>query len=104
MITEGSGELIEAGDQVTLHYTMWDEEGNQLETSFDFGQPVPIIAGAGQAGPGWDEALLMMSSSGKAQFVLTPELAYGEQAANAPTEGNLIFEIEIVDVVKAETE
>ncbi len=104
MITEGSGELIESGDQVTLHYKMWDEDGNQLETSYDFGQPVPIIAGIGQAGPGWDEALLMMSSSGKAQFVLTPELAYGDQAANAPTEGDLIFEIEIVDVIKAETE
>ncbi len=103
-ITEGSGELIESGDQVTLHYRMWDEEGNQIESSYDFGQPVPIVAGAGVAGPGWDEALLMMSSSSRAQFVLTPELAYGDQAANAPTEGNLIFEIEIVDVIKAETE
>ncbi|MCB8980345.1 MAG: FKBP-type peptidyl-prolyl cis-trans isomerase [Ardenticatenaceae bacterium] len=104
MITEGSGDLIEAGDLVTLHYKMFDEEGNQLENSYDFGQPVQIVAGSGQAGPGWDEVLLMMSSSGKAQFVLTPELAYGDQAANAPTDGNLIFEIEILDVVKAETE
>jgi peptidylprolyl isomerase len=103
-ITEGSGELIESGDLLTLHYKMWDEEGNQIESSYDFGQPVQIVAGGGQAGPGWDEVLLMMSSSGKAQFVLTPELAYGDQAANAPTEGNLIFEIEILDVVKAETE
>ncbi|MBK8900134.1 MAG: FKBP-type peptidyl-prolyl cis-trans isomerase [Anaerolineaceae bacterium] len=104
MITEGSGELIASGDLVTLHYKMFDDDGSQLETSYDFGQPVQLVAGSGQAGPGWDEALLMMSSSGKAQFVLTPELAYGEQAANAPTEGNLIFEIEILDVVKAETE
>lgn len=104
MITEGSGDLIESGDLVTLHYKMFDADGNQLETSYDFGQPVQIVAGSGQAGPGWDEALLMMSSSGKAQFVLTPELAYGDQAANAPTDGNLIFEIEILDVAKAETE
>ena len=103
-ITEGSGELIESGDLLTLHYKMWDEDGNQIESSYDFGQPVQILAGGGQAGPGWDEALLMMSSSSKAQFVLTPELAYGDQTANAPTEGNLIFEIEILDVVKAETE
>lgn len=104
MLTEGSGDLIEAGDQVTLHYKMWNEEGTQLESSYDFGQPVPIVAGAAQAGPGWDEALLMMSPGGKAQFVLTPELAYGDQAANAPTEGSLIFEIEIIDVTKAATE
>ncbi len=104
MITEGSGELVESGDLVTLHYKMWDQDGAQLESSYDFGQPVQIVAGSGQAGPGWDEALLMMSPSGKAQFVLTPELAYGDQAANAPTEGDLIFEIEVLDVVKAETE
>lgn len=104
MITEGSGELIESGDLVTLHYKMFDETGLQLENSYDFGQPVQIVAGSGQAGPGWDEALLMMSSSSQAQFVLTPELAYGDQAANAPVEGNLVFEIEVLDVVKAETE
>lgn len=104
MITEGSGELVESGDLVTLHYKMWDQDDAQLESSYDFGQPVQIVAGSGQAGPGWDEALLMMSPSSKAQFVLTPELAYGDQAANAPTEGDLIFEIEILDVVKAETE
>lgn len=103
-ITEGSGEMIASGDLVTLHYKMWDSEGQQLESSYDFGQPVQLLAGSGQAGPGWDEALMMMSSSTKAQFVLTPELAYGDQAANAPTEGDLIFEIEILDVVKAETE
>ena len=103
-ITDGSGELIQAGDLVTLHYTMWLEDGTQLETSYDFGQPVQLVAGDGQAGPGWDEALMMMSSSSKAQFVLTPELAFGDQAANAPTEGNLIFELEVIDVTSAETE
>ena len=104
MITEGTGELIESGDQITLHYKMWDEENMQLESSYDFGQPVQLIAGIGQAGPGWDEALMLMSSSSKAQFVLTPELAFGDQAASANIEGNLIFEVEIVDVVKAEGE
>ncbi len=103
-ITEGSGELIAAGDLITLHYKMFDESGLQLETSYDTGQPVQLVAGSGVAGPGWDEALLLMRSSSKAQFVLTPELAYGDQAANAPTQGNLIFEIEILDVVKAESE
>ena len=103
-LTEGDGEAIEEGDLVTLHYTMWDEEGIQLETSVDFGQPVQLVAGSGQAGPGWDEALLLMTGGSKAQIVLTPELAFGEQAGLAPTEGNLIFEIEIVEVTKAETE
>jgi len=104
MLTEGSGDLIETGDLITLHYKMWNDEDVQLESSYDFGQPVQLVAGDGQAGPGWDEALLMMNSGSKAQFVLTPELAFGDQAANAPTEGNLTFEIEILDVVKAETE
>jgi FKBP-type peptidyl-prolyl cis-trans isomerase len=89
---------------ITLHYKMWNEEGVQLESSYDSGQPAQLVAGTGQAGPGWDEALLMMNANSKAQFVLTPELAFGDQAANAPTEGNLVFEIEILDVVKAETE
>jgi peptidylprolyl isomerase len=103
-ITEGTGEPIETGDTVTLHYKMWQEDGTQLESSYDFGQPVPIVVGVGQAGPGWDEALSMMTNLGVAQFVLTPELAYGDQATNAPTEGDLIFEIEILEVLKAESE
>jgi FKBP-type peptidyl-prolyl cis-trans isomerase len=104
MITDGTGEPIGVGDLVTAHYTMWLEDGTQLETSYDFGQPIQIVVGDDQAGPGWDEAMMLMSSGSKAQFVLTPELAYGEQAANAPTEGALIFELEILDVVKAESE
>ena len=48
--------------------------------------------------------MLLMSVNSKAQFVLTPELAYGDEAANALNEGNLIFELEILDVVKAEIE
>jgi peptidylprolyl isomerase len=103
-ITDGTGDLIEVGDLVMAHYTMWLEDGTQLETSYDFGQPIQIVVGDSQAGPGWDEAMLMMSSSGKAQFVVTPELAYGDQAGNAPTEGNLIFELEILEVTKAESE
>jgi peptidylprolyl isomerase len=103
-IAEGTGEPIEEGDLLTLHYKMWDAEGNQLESSYDFGQPIQMVAGNGQAGPGWDEAILLMTPLNVAQFILTPELAYGDQAANAPTEGNLIFEIEILEVVKGETE
>ncbi|MCA9917360.1 MAG: FKBP-type peptidyl-prolyl cis-trans isomerase [Anaerolineales bacterium] len=104
VITPGDGQPIEEGDTVTLHYKLWQEDGTQLESSYDFGQPVPIIVGLEQAGAGWDEALLMLENLSTAQFVLTPELAYGEQAANAPTEGNLIFEIEILGVEKAATE
>ena len=104
VITPGTGEPIEEGDTVTLHYKLWQEDGTQLESSYDFGQPVPIIVGLEQAGAGWDEALLLLENLSVAQFVLTPELAYGEQAANAPTEGNLIFEVEIMGLQKAETE
>ena len=104
VITPGTGEPIEAGDTVTLHYKLWQEDGTQLESSYDFGQPVPIIVGLEQAGAGWDEALLLLDNLSVAQFVLTPELAYGDQAANAPTEGNLIFEVEIMGLEKAETE
>ncbi len=104
VISDGTGEPIEEGDTVTLHYKLWQEDGTQLESSYDFGQPVPILVGFEQAGVGWDEALLMLDNLSTAQFVLTPELAYGDQAANAPTEGNLIFEIEIMGLEKAETE
>ncbi|MCP4417137.1 MAG: hypothetical protein GY805_10970 [Chloroflexi bacterium] len=104
IITDGSGDLIELGDLVTAHYIMWLEDGTQLETSYDFGQPIQLAVGEVQAGPGWDEAMLMMNVGSKAQFILTPELAYGSQAANGPTEGDLVFELEIIDVVKSFSE
>lgn len=100
LIAGGTDEPIEAGDTVTLHYKMWQEDGTQLESSYDFGQPASIVVGIGQAGPGWDEALTLVSNLSVVQVVLTPELVYGDQAANAPTEGNLIFELEILGVEK----
>ncbi|WP_420645132.1 FKBP-type peptidyl-prolyl cis-trans isomerase [Candidatus Leptofilum sp.] len=103
VITPGTGEAIEAGDTVTLHYTVWEEDGTQLESSYNFGQPVPVIVGLEQISPGWDEALLLLENLSVAQFVLTPELAYGDQVDNAP-EGNLIFEVEVLGLEKAETE
>ncbi|WP_420627458.1 FKBP-type peptidyl-prolyl cis-trans isomerase [Candidatus Leptofilum sp.] len=104
VITPGTGEEIAVGDTVTLHYKMWDEEGIQLQSSYDFGQPIPLVVGLEQAGPGWDEALLLLDNLSIAQFVLTPELAFGDQAANAPDEGNLTVEVEILGLEKAETE
>lgn len=103
VITEGTGEVIEVGDTVTLHYLVWDGDGTYLESSYDFGQPVPVIVGLEQLSPGWDEALLMLDNLSVAQFVLTRELAYGDQAANAP-EGDLIFQVEILGLEKAETD
>ncbi|MFN5711116.1 MAG: FKBP-type peptidyl-prolyl cis-trans isomerase, partial [Bacteroidota bacterium] len=58
-----------------------------------------FTVGNGEVIPGWDEALLLMNSGGKATFIIPSNLAYGEmnQGPIKPF-STLIFEVELLDV------
>jgi FKBP-type peptidyl-prolyl cis-trans isomerase len=51
--------------------------------------------------PGWDEGLLLLNKGARATFIMPSALAYGEQGfASIPPYTPLVFEIEVVDVVR----
>lgn len=97
-LEEGEGPEVAQGDAVSVHYTGWLEDGTRFDSSYNHGEPLNLVAGAGQVIPGWDEGLLGMKPGGRRQLVIPPELAYGEQGAGnglIPSNATLIFEVEL---------
>ena len=59
-IEEGSGEEVAEGQVATMHYTGWLEDGTMFDSSLLRGQAVPVMIGAGQLIPGWEQGMVEM--------------------------------------------
>ncbi|MEZ4708611.1 MAG: FKBP-type peptidyl-prolyl cis-trans isomerase [Caldilineaceae bacterium] len=98
--TVGDGATPSLGQNVTVNYTGWLEDGTKFDSSLDRGQPFSFVIGMGQVIPGWDEGVMTMQVGGKRQLRISPELGYGAQGAGGviPPNATLIFEVELLDV------
>jgi peptidylprolyl isomerase len=96
----GSGEAVQSGQQVEVHYTGWLEDGTMFDSSLLRGQGFVFPVGVGQVIPGWDEGVLTMKVGGKRQLVIPAALAYGESGAGGviPPNATLSFEVELLGV------
>ena len=100
VVKEGTGDLIKAGQTVTVDYTGKLMDGKVFDSSV--GKPGPkfqVTGGQGAVIPGWEQALAMMKKGEKAIFYIPSNLAYGEQGGGPiPPFSSLIFEMEVLDV------
>ena len=97
---EGEGAKIKPEDRVLVNY-----KGTLLDgTQFDANDSTEFAAN--QVIKGWTEGLGLLGKGGKATLFIPSELAYGERGAGAKIEPNstLIFEVEVLDVIKSEEE
>jgi FKBP-type peptidyl-prolyl cis-trans isomerase len=99
----GSGTAANTGDQVTVHYTGWLQDGTKFDSSLDSGQPYTFTLGAGGVIPGWEQGIPGMKVGGKRRLTIPPDLAYGAQGYPPviPPNATLIFEVELLDVLPA---
>lgn len=100
VLAEGEGDVAEAGDTVSVHYTGWLEDGTQFDSSLSRGLPFEFTLGAGQVIPGWDEGVAGMAVGESRQLIIPAELAYGEAGSGGviPPNATLIFEVELLDI------
>jgi FKBP-type peptidyl-prolyl cis-trans isomerase len=100
VIKEGTGEKPTAADTVKVHYKGTLLDGTEFDSSYKRNEPATFKAN--QVIPGWTEALQMMTPGSKYILYLPPELAYGDRGAPPMIEPGslLIFEVELVDIVK----
>ncbi|AJE03729.1 FKBP-type peptidyl-prolyl cis-trans isomerase [Geobacter pickeringii] len=98
----GTGPEPTRGKPVKVHYTGWLENGTKFDSSVDRGEPFIFTIGAGEVIPGWDEGVMSMKVGGKRKLVVPPQLGYGAAGAGGviPPNATLIFEVELIDVVK----
>jgi FKBP-type peptidyl-prolyl cis-trans isomerase len=103
IITEGSGSGAVSGNQVTVDYTGWLEDGTKFDSSLDRGTPLVFTLGEGKVIEGWDRGLLGMKVGETRRITIPPELAYGEAGTPGgpiPPNATLVFEIEMLDIQK----
>ncbi len=103
VVQEGDGKTKPtASDSVVVHYTGTLIDGTKFDSSVDRGQPAEF--GVGGVIPGWTEALQLMSKGAKYQLVIPSDLAYGPNGAGDKIGPNsvLVFDVELIDVKKAE--
>ena len=100
-IQEGTGAEVQAGATITAHYTgALCKNGIIFQSSHDMGRSISF--GLDQVIAGWTQGVPGMKVGGTRRLIIPAEMAYGERspAPNIPANSDLVFDIELVDIVK----
>ncbi|MCA3219940.1 MAG: FKBP-type peptidyl-prolyl cis-trans isomerase [Burkholderiales bacterium] len=103
-LVTGEGDIAQAGQSVTVHYTGWLLEGGQLgrkfDSSLDRREPFRFSLGKGQVIGGWDEGVRQMRVGGRRRLVIPPDLGYGPWGAGnvIPPNATLVFDVELLAI------
>ena len=113
ILTEGAGDAIDTSKVLKVMYTGKTlEDGKVFDSNkdpkFNHTEALPVNMGApagtqGSVIKGWTDGLSLMKKGSKANLYIPSSLAYGSQGAGADIKpnSNLVFEVEIVDVITA---
>ena len=93
-------QVLQASDNVEVHYTGKLIDGTVFDSSVERG--VPASFGVTQVIPGWVEALQLMHEGDKWRLYIPSDLAYGPNGAGGVIGPNmtLIFDVELLRVIK----
>ena len=95
----GSGDAVEPGDTLTVHYIGETQDRITFANSYEQGEPFSFTIGEGRVIKGWEEGLLGMKVGGHRVLVIPAEWAYGNRRAGViPPNTSLIFVIELLEI------
>jgi len=97
---EGTGDLVESGDTVTVHYLGTLTDGTVFDASWRRGMPFTTTIGVGMVIPGWDQGIVGMREGGRRLLKIPSELAYGERGSGAaiPPNTPLLFVVDLIRI------
>ena len=89
----------QAGDTLSVYYTLWLKDGTEIESSSE-AAPFKFTLGAGEVIKGWDKGLVGMKVGGTRTLTIPPDLAYGEEGSppKIPPNATLTFEVKLLAV------
>lgn len=96
----GNGDSVQIGDLVAVHYSIYDVNNVLIESSLDYGQPIPFVYGENQMISGIEEAVGYMRVGGKSRIIVPSQLGFGDIKIdeNLPANSTLIIDLELVDL------
>lgn len=102
--TVGTGATAEPGDTITVNYVGAFTNGTVFDASANHGdQGFTFQLGAGKVIQGWDQGIVGMKEGGKRRLIVPSSLGYGpNDYGPIPGNSTLLFEVELVKVVKAQ--
>ncbi len=99
-IKKGTGDKVEPLQNVKVHYTGRFTDGTVFDSSVERDTPFEFTVGAGQVIPGWDATVSGMKVGDKVTVLIPSGLAYGEGRQGIPPYTPLVFDIELLEIVK----
>lgn len=99
VLVEGKGAIPSDTCKVKVNYKGTLIDGTEFDSSYSRKEPTTFVAN--QVIKGWTEALTMMPVGSKWKLYIPQELAYGSRdMGKIKPYSTLIFEVELVDIVK----
>lgn len=98
---EGTGDVAQWGDKVSVHYNLINMESIVLESSYDYNNPITFTIGKGEMIPAIEEAVMTMSPGAKVRLIVPSELGFGDVVIDEtwlPAYTPLIIDLELVEI------
>jgi peptidylprolyl isomerase len=100
VLTAGTGKNHPGpSDTVKVHYTGWTKDGLMFDSSIKRGEPITFPLNG--VIPGWTEGLQLMVTGEKRRLWIPAALAYGDHPRQGAPAGDLVFDVELLDVTPA---
>jgi peptidylprolyl isomerase len=105
VLREGTGTGAVAGDTISVHYVgVLSTDGTEFDNSYDRGEPITIVLGAGQVIQGWDQGLVGAKVGSQLQLDIPADLAYGDTGqGDIPPGASITFVVDVMEIVPAAT-
>jgi FKBP-type peptidyl-prolyl cis-trans isomerase len=99
VLKKGTGSVHpKATDQVKVHYSGWTTDGKLFDSSVL--RDEAIVFGLNQVIPGWTEGVQLMVEGEKRRLWIPGKLAYGDNPPPGAPAGTLVFDVELLQIVK----
>jgi len=99
VLKAGKGEKHPAAtSEVEVHYSGWTTDGELFDSSVVRGESIAFPLN--QVIPGWTEGVQLMVEGEQRRFWIPAKLAYGETPRDGAPAGMLVFDVELIKIVR----